>query len=169
MTNNDNQFYIYLRATKEKVPVTEQEFKDYYRDIDTFRKKQQKLGKCVCPTSKRLSCDMDCNSCPFRKAGNSLSIDCTVEDEFGNEHSWLDDFTYDETHFEEIIADTIELKRIFARIQELLPEAIEIGILRQCGLSDRRIEQQTGVPRKTAIYRIERLKKVLKKEFPDFF
>ena len=91
MINNDKQFYIYLRTTKEQVPVTEQEFNDYYRDINSFRKKQERHGKCVCPSYKRLDCDMDCETCPFRRAGDSLSLNYTVKDDEGNERSWLDD------------------------------------------------------------------------------
>ena len=50
-----------------------------------------------------------------------------------------------------------------------MPQAIEIGVLRQNGLTERKIEQQTGVPRKTTADRIKRLKKILEKEFPEYF
>lgn len=60
MKTNDNQHYIYLRSTRERIPCTEQEFHDYYRDINAYRQKQQYHGKCVCPERKRLDCDMDC-------------------------------------------------------------------------------------------------------------
>ena len=29
MKNNDNQYYIYIRSTKERVPVTKEEFDNY--------------------------------------------------------------------------------------------------------------------------------------------
>ena len=29
MQKNDNQHYIYLRSTRERIPCTEQEFHDY--------------------------------------------------------------------------------------------------------------------------------------------
>ena len=73
MKNNDNQYYIYIRSTKERIPCTEEEFHNYYRDISVFRRKQQRHGRCVCPENKRLDCDMDCASCPFRRAGDGLS------------------------------------------------------------------------------------------------
>lgn len=169
MTNNDKQFYIYLRATKEQILVTEHEFKAYYKDIDTFRKKQQRHGKCVCPASKRLSCDMDCNTCPFRRAGDSLSLNYTVKDDEGNEHPWLDDLTGDENLLEEIVSDGIELQRIFARIQELMPEAIEVGKYRLDGLSDVRIAELIGIKNTTTRSRLEKLKKTIFAEFSDFF
>lgn len=91
MKTNDNQHYIYLRSTRERIPCTEQEFHDYYRDIDTFRKKQQRHGRCMCPTAKRLDCDMDCVTCPFSRAGDTLSLDYTTTNDKGDEKSWLDD------------------------------------------------------------------------------
>ena len=30
METNDNQKYIYIRSTRERVPVTEEEFDNYY-------------------------------------------------------------------------------------------------------------------------------------------
>ena len=78
MQNNDNQKYIYIRSTRERIPVTEEEFDNYYRDINAFRKKQQRHGRCVCPEAKRLDCDMDCDTCPFRRAGDHRSLDVKV-------------------------------------------------------------------------------------------
>lgn len=85
MKNNDNQYYIYIRSTKERIPCTEEEFHNYYRDISVFRRKQQRHGRCVCPENKRLDCDMDCATCPFRRAGDGLSLDYTTTDEDGTE------------------------------------------------------------------------------------
>ncbi len=169
MINKDTQFHIYLRATKERVPVTEQEFKAYYKDIDTFRKKQQRHGRCVCPASKRLSCDMDCSTCPFQRAGDSLSLNYTVKDKEGIEHPWIDDLTENEKLLEEIILDGIELQRIFARIQELMPEAIEVGKYRLEGLSDVCIAERLGIKNTTTRSRLEKLKKTIFTEFSDFF
>ena len=59
MTTNENQYHIYLRSTNERVPCTKEEFDNYYRDINAYRKKQQRHGRCVCPESRRLHCDMD--------------------------------------------------------------------------------------------------------------
>lgn len=66
----DKQYFIRIHSFNEKderittlVPVTENEFSNYYREIDSFRKKQQRHGGCVCPANKRLDCDMDCFNC----------------------------------------------------------------------------------------------------------
>lgn len=90
MQTNDKQYYIYLRSTKERIPCTCEEFNAYYHDINLFRQKQQRHGKCVCPEKKRLDCDMDCASCSFRRAGDTVSLDYeTTADEDGEEITCL--------------------------------------------------------------------------------
>ena len=86
---------IYLKNLRQWVPVSKADYDNYYRDINAYRRRQQEHGRCVCPASKRYLCDMDCFNCRFRKGGDELSIDCTVNDEDGNEKSWLDDFPND--------------------------------------------------------------------------
>ena len=67
MTNNEIQYTIYIRSTKESIPVSKEEFDAYYHDINIYRIRQQRHGRCVCPASKRLTCDMDCLTCPFHR------------------------------------------------------------------------------------------------------
>ena len=90
MKTNDNQYYIYLRATKQRIPCTKEQFDDYYRDINAYRRTQQNHGRCVCPPSKRLSCDMDCFNCPYHTSGDMSSLDRGRVDDEGEEMSWLD-------------------------------------------------------------------------------
>ena len=47
MTTNEKQYYIYIRSTKERIPCTEEEFHNYYHDIDLFRQRQQYHKQCV--------------------------------------------------------------------------------------------------------------------------
>lgn len=169
MLNKDKQCYIYIRATKERVPVTEQEFKDYYRDINAYRRTRQNHGKCVCPKSKWLDCDMDCETCSFRRAGDTLSLDYTVSDDDGNEKFLLEDVADGNPPIEEIVSAAVDFKRILSRINEIMPEALEIGALRQKGLNDSTIEKEIGIGRKTYAYRIKKLFETIKKEFPEFF
>lgn len=80
MKTNDNQYYIYLRATMQRIPCTKEQFDDYYRDINAYRRTQQNHGRCVCPPSNRLSCDMDCYSCPYHTLGDMSSLDSGLKD-----------------------------------------------------------------------------------------
>lgn len=169
MKNNDNQYYIYIRSTKERVPVTKEEFDNYYRDISVFRRKQQRHGRCVCPENKRLNCDMDCATCPFRRAGDGLSLDYTTTDEDGTEIRWADNLEDSSPLIEDIVADGIQMTALFKSLNELMPQALEIGRMRQLGMSDTAISAEIGIPRKTFTDRLKGAKDILKSEFPDIF
>ncbi len=169
MPTNDKQYYIYLRSTHERIPCTKQEFDNYYRDINTFRKTQQRHGKCVCPEKKRLDCDMDCATCPFRRAGDSVSLDYTVSNDDGEEITWVNSVESTSPLIDDIVADSERMAELFERLKELMPQAIEIGKLRQQGIPDVQIAELIGVHRNTFGSRLNRVKEILKKEFPEFF
>ena len=89
MANKDNQskqYRIYVKESKNWVDVNKEFYTNYYREINTYRKRQQEHGRCICPASKRYLCDMDCFTCPYAKAGDQLSLDNTVNDGDGNEN-----------------------------------------------------------------------------------
>lgn len=168
MLNDDKKYYIYLRATNEKILVSKEEFDNYYRDINAFRQKQMYHKRCVCPKSKFLDCDMECFACPFHRA-DTYSLNDSIQD-FDGEEAELIDFIADPTaKTEDLISDAIELKRVFERLAEIMPLAFEIGNLRMSGLSDRKIENEIGISRKAYAYQLKKAKEVLKKEFPEFF
>lgn len=168
MQNNDKQYYIYLRSTRERIPCTEKEFHAYYHDIDLFRQKQQYRKQCVCPQKKWLECDMDCQTCPFRR-NDVFSLDKPLETAEGEEMSLLDSIPDESPLTSEIIANKDHLDRLFRRLNEIMPQAIDIGRLREKGLSDTAIAGEIGIPRKTFTDRIQKARTILKKEFPEFF
>ena len=136
MTNNENkQYYIYLRSTKERIACTKEEFENYYRDIHAFRMKQQRRGNCVCPKKKELSCDMDCATCPFHR-NTSYSLDVSVNDDNGDERTWLDILEDPSPLYADILADSERLRELFLKLNTLMPEAITIGKLREEGFTD---------------------------------
>lgn len=152
MTNNENQYTIYIRSTKESIPVSKEEFDAYYHDINIYRIRQQRHGRCVCPASKRLTCDMDCLTCPFHRMGDMRSLDYTETDDEGNETAWVDEIPDDSPLLEDIIIEASEMKALYARLTELMPEAIKIGELRLEGLSEDAIGERIGIGRKTYLY-----------------
>ena len=169
MKTNDNQYTIYIRSTGESIPATKEEFDAYYHDIDLFRRKQQKHGRCVCPQSKWLTCDMECHDCPFRRAGDVLSLDYEDENEDGDAESWVDRLPDEAPLIDEIIADASEAKELYRRLTELMPEALEIGRLRLSGMADTAIAKEIGIANTTFRSRLAKAKSILLKEFPDFF
>lgn len=65
MANKDNQSqrFIYIRSLKEKVPCTEQQFQEFYREATRIRKKEQYYHRCKCPKQFIWACDGDCENC----------------------------------------------------------------------------------------------------------
>ena len=169
MSNRDKQYTIYIRSTKESIPVSKGEFDAYYKDINAYRRTQMNHGKCVCPASKWLTCDMDCLTCPFHRMGDMRSLDYTETDDKGNEIILADAIPDDAPLLEEIIANAAEMHSLYARLTELMPEAIQIGKLRLEGLSEDAIGECIGIGRKTYAYRLKKVKAVLEKEFPNLF
>lgn len=146
---------------------------EYYRDHTCYHnalcKHQQSHGQCVCPESKFWFCDSDCLTCEFRRAGDMLSLDYTVENEDSDACSPLDNLADPNPSIEEIICDKTELDHLFARLNELMPETMQIGKLRQDGLSDEAIAEIIGIKRTTFLSRLEKSKEQLATEFPDHF
>lgn len=174
MKTNDNQYYIYLRATKQRIPCTKEQFDDYYRDINAYRRTQQNHGRCVCPPSKRLMCDMDCWTCPYRTPGDTSSLDSGRMDDDGEAMNWLDRLQEKMPDLQtpspaDYVSDALYMRQILDRLCEIMPQAIEIGRLRQFGLSEDAIAEEIGTGRKTYAYRIKKAAELLKKEFPEFF
>lgn len=170
MQNKDNQSKrIYLKATREWVEVSEEYYRDHTRYYDAFRKRHQSHGQCACPKNKFWLCDGDCYNCEFRRAGDMLSLDYTTENEDGDTCSPLDALADPASSIEEIICDKAELDQLFARLNELMPEAVEIGKLRQDGLSDEAIAEIIGIKRTTFLSRLKKAKEQLAAEFPNRF
>lgn len=167
MESNDTQYTVYIRSTKERIPVTKEEFNIYYKEVDVFRRKQQRHGKCVCPKNNRLSCDMDCATCPYRRAGDERSLDFTGENDDGDVTSWSDSLAVDEPLLEDLVAAAVDMKTVLDRISTLMPEAIEIGKLRLEGLSDTEIAKQLGIPRTTFLSRLKILKATVLTEYSE--
>ena len=168
MSTNEKQYYIYLRSTKERIPCTEEEFKNYYYDINLYRQRQQHRHLCVCPKGKWLDCDMDCATCPFYRPYTSLE-DTIFTDDDGNEVTRMDLLEDPSPLISDIIADKEHLDALLSRLCEILPNAMEIGKLRMEGKGFPEISRILGIPRNTILNRIKKAKSILVEQFPEFF
>lgn len=162
-------YRIYLKSTREWVEVSEEIYREHTRFYDAFRKRHQAHGQCVCPKNKFWLCDGDCYNCEFRRAGDMLSLDYQTENEDGDMCSPLDTLCDSSPSVEEIICDQVELKLLFKRLEQIMPEAVTIGKLRQEGLSDEVISKVVGIKRTTFRSRLIKAKELLSTEFPDRF
>ena len=172
MANKENQSKetrrIYIRSQRRWQEVPEEVYQEHIRFHDAYRHKMQKRGLCRCPRSKWWTCDADCLTCEYRNAENTLSLDAPLE--AGEEDLTLMDTIADEsTAVSDLITDRIVLEQLFKRLADLMPEAETIGELRMQGLSHEAIAKAIGVPRTTFLSRIKAAKKLLAKEYPDFF
>lgn len=98
-----------------------------------------------------------------------LSLDFTSENEDGDTCTPLDAIPDKSPLLDEIICDRAALEQLFSRLQELMPEAEEIGRLRLQNMSDETIADILGIKRTTFHSRLAKAKDILAAEYPDFF
>ena len=166
MKTNDNQSKrIYDKTTKQWYEIPEDQYREYDRWRTALLKRMQYRGECFCPRSKWWLCDGNCLDCEFHNS-TTVSLDDPLPDGDGT----LADYVPDGAPLiEEVLAEKAELDQLFARLQELMPEAKRIGELREEGLSDEAIADIIGIKRTTFLSRLKKAKEKLAKEFPYWF
>lgn len=164
MQNNDNQktYFIYVRSTGEKVPVTKEQHNSFYKEADRIRHKEQDHGRCMCPYRFIWRCDGDCLDCEYHATGDITSLDQPLSDGNGTLCDYMPDRS---KSMEEIISDRMLLKQLFARLRELDPDA---DIIIQCWLddykiSDRAIAEKLGRPQRTFADQMKKIRTELRK------
>lgn len=139
---------IYDRNLKKWFEVPADYYKEYDRKRTAFRKRMQDHGRCCCPRDKWWLCDMFCEECEYRRAGDLLSLDAPEGDD---SVTLLDQQEADGPRMEDVIADRDLLARLIKRLQELDPDADTILALWQedSTMSDRAIAKALGRPQRT--------------------
>lgn len=162
MTNNENQSqrFIYIRATREKVPVTDAQFHAFYSEACRIRKREQYHHRCMCPKKYIWACDGDCAVCEYHTAGDVLSLDATNNDDGTN--------LYDSNlttciSMEDVISDRLLLEQLLHRLQELDPEANRIIEMLSDNMSDRAIAEKLGRKQRTFADQMKRYRTELRK------
>lgn len=164
MKNNDNQSKrIYDKTTRTWYEAPEEQYREYDRWRTALRKRMQYRGECFCPRSKWWLCDGNCLDCEFHNS-TTVSLDDPLPDGGGTLGDYVPD---DAPLIEEVLADEAELAQLLKRLQELMPEAIQIGKLREDGLSDEAIADIIGIKRTTFRSRLEKAREKLCEEFPE--
>lgn len=170
MKNNENKVKrIFDKQTKSWFEVSPEEYKNFDTWRTNLRKREQYHGRCMCPRNKWWLCDGMCDDCEFHAAGDILSLDMPVSNEDGDEVSLMDTLVDPAPLIEDVICDKAELDQLFSRLQELMPEAIQIGQLCQKDPTDEAIAEIIGIKRTTFRSRLEKAKQQLATEFPDRF
>ncbi len=169
MKNNEsnNQYQIYLKSTKRWIPVSEEFQNKYYRNINAFRRKQQRHKRCVCPKNKWWLCNMDCETCEFRKAGDQLSLEAEMTTDEGETSlaETIEDPTADvEEAF--MLIDTMDA--IHRELELLDPDSKRICKLIMEGKSERESAKILGLPWSTYRRRWEQIKADLYIKLKDY-
>ena len=164
MQNNDNQktYFIYVRNTGEKVPVTKEQHDSFYKEADRIRHKEQNHGRCMCPYRFIWRCDGDCLDCEYHATGDITSLDQPLSDGNGTLCDYMPDRS---KSMEEIISDRMLLEQLFARLRELDPDA-DIIIqcwLDDCKISDRAIAEKLGRKQRTFADQMKKIRAELLK------
>ena len=169
MKTNVNGKRIYDKQTKTWFEVTPEHYAEFDQWRTNKRKREQYHGRCMCPRNKWWLCDGMCDDCEFHAPGDVLSLDKPVSNDDGDEVTLLDTLVDPAPSIESILCDKAELDQLFARLNELMPEAQDIGKLRQKGLTDEAIAEVIGIKRTPFRSRLAKAKKQLAAEFPDRF
>ena len=169
MKTNVNVKRIYDKQTKTWFEVTPEQYAEFDQWRTNKRKREQYHGRCMCPRNKWWLCDGMCDDCEFHAPGDVLSLDKPVSNDDGDEGTLLDTLVDPAPSIESVLCDKAELDQLFARLNELMPEAQDIGKLRQKGLTDEAIAEVIGIKRTTFRSRLAKAKKQLAAEFPDRF
>lgn len=123
MNINDKKCKIYLKSTKEWVPVTKDFYKVYSRDIYNHRRREQRHGRCSLPRDKWWLCDTDCLVCEFYSGSGQLSIDA----EMGDDAATLSDLElYTDVTPESVAVDKAMLDALYRELDALDPEGRRI-------------------------------------------
>ena len=172
MNTKDNygkQNHIYDKQTRTWFEVTPEQFEEYNRWRTRIRKREQYHKRCMCPRSKWWLCDGMCQDCEFHAPGDTLSLEAPISNDDGDEVTLGETLLDPNSLFESIICDEEELRQLFARLDELMPEARRIGQLRQKGLTDEAIAKAIGIKRTTFLSRLKKAREQLEAEYPDLF
>ena len=170
MLNNENlSKSIYLKSTRQWVPVSDELYDEHRREIDAHIHRMRSHKRCRCPKSKWWLCDKDCVTCEFCCGSEFASLDAPVGAEEPEDITLGDTVADGAPSIESIVCDKAELDQLFARLNQLMPEAVEIGKLRLAGLNDGAIADIIGIKRTTFRSRLQKVKEMLADEYPERF
>ncbi len=167
--DHGTQNHIYDKQTRTWFEVTPEQYEEYDRWRTRIRKREQYHGRCMCPRSKWWLCDCMCQDCEYRASGDTISLDAPVANEDGDEVTLADTLMDPASLFVSAMCEKEELRQLLARLDELMPEAREIGRLRQKGWTDEAIGDALKIKRTTFLSRLKRAQEKLASEFPDCF
>lgn len=108
-----------------------------------------------------------CEDCEFRDVDDPLSLDHELANEGGETFTLLATLADSSDSIEDIICNKTELEQLFTLLDEIVPEARQIGQLRLEDHTAMEIVEMLGIKRTTFRSRIEKAKQQPRQDFPD--
>ena len=164
MSTKVNQPRVYLKSTKEWVPVTKDFYKDYCRETYNHRRREQRHGRCSLPRSKWWLCDTDCLDCEFYSGSGQLSLDAEMGDDAA---TFADLELYTDVTPESIVMDKALLNALYRELEALDPEGRRICELLS-RLSEREAAEEMGMSRSAFKRRWAKVQARLAKRLGDY-
>lgn len=141
LRNPDNPYDVDL------IPLTEEEYRNLYRNIWRIRKKEQRAGRCHCNKKNLWMCAADCDVCPYHTP-DTLSLDAPMGSE-DDESITLADLLADPHDLTKQIENEDSHETLYSAISELEPRDRQITHLFMEGRSERAIAELVGCSQKT--------------------
>lgn len=172
MQNNDKQRYYPLRDPENPtkitlISITEEQYHSLYPEIWRIRNREQNHGCCMCPKCYLWKCDSQCDLCEYHADSKVISLNKRISTTNDNDLTLLDvlsNFSIDTGDF---VTDALVFKQLLKRLDELIPNAKEIGKLRLDGFSDKAIAHKLGIPRTTMLSQLKKALNKIIQEYPD--
>lgn len=162
MKPENKQKFIYVRATKEMVPVSDEVYYEYYRPIRAQLQREQYHHRCNCPKKYMYQCDGDCFICEYHVGEEYLSMD--VQDSESQEYMY-DTIPDDGPELEKVVSDRMLIAQLLERLRELDPDADKIIALwsEKPDMSIRDMAERLGRTKSTFFDQIKKYRKEFKK------
>ena len=141
----------------------EQVFRELRRERMRTCARMRRQKRCGCPKDKQWRCDGVCDGCRFQRSVD-VSLTASVGD---SEDLMLENSCFESVDQESMCVDKIYAQTKLKRLDEIMPQARDIGDLRIRGMSDREIAKRLGISR-TSMYRLlAKAQTELLKEFEE--
>ena len=151
---------LYERSVGKWVQYDEVMYLALRRERTKIRMHMERQKRCFCSREKLWQCDGICVGCPYQKETEvSWNVKVGGSDDLTLGESLPDGVDHEETCIQKIYCEDV-----LKKLDEIMPQAREIGLLRLQGRSDREIARILGIDRMTMLRMLERAKAVLKVE-----
>jgi len=165
MDNQKNQVYVVsLKKYVDSGYITPKQYDDL---VNSYRTKQKLRGECFIPKEEFYRCEGDCGGCKYHRPPFSLDTTCT-SDEDGSVFTPGENVASSSLSPDEIAIDTVFFSEILKRVSELLPEALTVGKLTQQKVNLEDATYLASISRRTYSRRLDKIRKILQLEFPEY-